>query len=75
LHAAVNERVFKNQEGQLLDLRTYCGGVWQRILSGANVRERKPYGCRHTFISVGLPSGVNIKWLAEYCGTSVTMIE
>ncbi len=39
------------------------------------MRERKPYGCRHTFISVGLSNGVNIKWLAEYCGTSVTMIE
>jgi hypothetical protein len=26
---------------------------------------------RHTFISVGLTHGVKIKWLAEYCGTSV----
>jgi hypothetical protein len=30
---------------------------------------------RHTFISVGLTHGVKIKWLAEYCGTSVAMIE
>jgi hypothetical protein len=30
---------------------------------------------RHTFISVGLTNGVNIKWLANYCGTSVAMIE
>ena len=30
---------------------------------------------RHNFISVGLSNGVNIKWLAEYCGTSVAMIE
>jgi hypothetical protein len=30
---------------------------------------------RHTFISVGLTNGVKIKWLAEYCGTSVVMIE
>lgn len=30
---------------------------------------------RHSFISVGLSNGVNIKWLAEYCGTSVAMIE
>jgi hypothetical protein len=30
---------------------------------------------RHTFISVGLTNGVKIKWLAEYCGTSVAMIE
>jgi hypothetical protein len=30
---------------------------------------------RHTFISAGLSNGVNIKWLADYCGTSVAMIE
>ena len=30
---------------------------------------------RHTFISVGLTNGVNIKWLGDYCGTSVAMIE
>ena len=30
---------------------------------------------RHTFISMGLTKGVKIKWLAEYCGTSVAMIE
>ncbi len=28
-----------------------------------------------TFISVALTVGVNLKWLAEYCGTSVAMIE
>jgi hypothetical protein len=30
---------------------------------------------RHAFISVGLTNGVKIKWLPEYCGTSVAMIE
>jgi hypothetical protein len=30
---------------------------------------------RHTFISVGLTNGVNPKWLKEYCGTSIAMIE
>jgi len=30
---------------------------------------------RHTFISVGLTNGVKIKWLADYCGTSVAIIE
>jgi integrase len=39
------------------------------------VRERKPYSTRHTFISAALTNGGNIKWLAEYCGTSVAMIE
>ncbi len=30
---------------------------------------------RHTFISVGLTDGANPKWLADYCGTSLVMIE
>jgi hypothetical protein len=39
------------------------------------MRERKPYTMGHTFISVGLTNWVNPKWLADYCGTSLTMIE
>src|SRR5262245_10342371 len=30
---------------------------------------------RHTFISVALTHGANIKWPAEYCETLVAMIE
>ena len=75
LHVGINEHVFKNQEGQLLNFHTWRAGIWYRILRGTGVRERKPYSTRHTFISAGLSNGVNIKWLAEYCGTSVTMIE
>ena len=30
---------------------------------------------RHTFISLGLTAGVNPKWLADYCGTSLAVIE
>ena len=75
LHVGIDEHVFKNQEGQLLNFHTWRAGIWYRILRGTGIRERKPYSTRHTFISAGLSNGVNIKWLAEYCGTSVTMIE
>ena len=30
---------------------------------------------RHAFISLGLTAGVNPKWLADYCGTSLAMSE
>ena len=39
------------------------------------MRPRKFYATRHTFISVALSKGCNLKWVAEYCGTSVEMIE
>jgi len=39
------------------------------------IRPRKFYATRHTFISVAVSKGCNLKWVAEYCGTSVEMIE
>ena len=75
LHVTEADHVFLNQEGHLLSFHTWRKGVWYRILRAANVRERKPYCSRHCFISVGLSNGINIKWLADYCGTSIAMIE
>ena len=39
------------------------------------IRPRKFYSTRHTFIAWALSEGANLKGLAEYCGTSVQMIE
>jgi integrase len=75
LSATERDYVFLNQEGEPLNFYTWCGDVWYRILRGLEIRPRKPYCTRHSFISIGLTNGVNIKWLAEYCGTSVAMIE
>jgi hypothetical protein len=67
--------VFLNKEGNLLKFHTWRAGIWYRVLRGLEITPRRPYCTRHTFISVGLSNGVNIKWLAEYCGTSVETIE
>jgi len=48
---------------------------WQAALRASGIRPRKFYATRHTFISIALTRGVNLKWLADYCGTSVAMIE
>ncbi len=48
---------------------------WRAALWATGVRPRKFYATRHTFISIALTKGVNLQWLAEYCGTSVAMIE
>jgi hypothetical protein len=40
------------------------------------MRPRKFYATRHTFISLTLMAGVvKLKRLADYCGTSIEMIE
>jgi len=75
LHVTEEDHVFLNQEGRPVDFHTWRRKSWYPALRVKEVRERKPYTMRHTFISVGLSNGVNIKWLADYCGTSVAMIE
>lgn len=75
LHVSENTYVFLNQEGRAVDFHTWRAKIWYRALRAKEVRVRKPYTMRHTFISAGLTHVVKIKWLAEYCGTSVAMIE
>src|SRR4030095_3453993 len=55
--------------------QTWRRKIWYRALRGKQLRVRKPYTMRHTFISVGLTNDVNPQWLAEYCGTSMAMID
>jgi integrase len=50
-------------------------GMWFRCLRSLGLRARKAYCTRHTFIAWALSEGANLKGLAEYCGTSVQMIE
>jgi len=75
LHVAEDTPVFLNHEGEPINFHTWRSKTWYRALRAKEIRVRKPYTMRHTFISVGLTNGVKIKWLAEYCGTSVAMIE
>jgi integrase len=74
LHVTEESRVFLNQDGQPIKFHTWRAKIWYRALRAKGMKQRKPYAMRHTFISVGLANGVKIKWLAEYCGTSVAMI-
>ena len=75
LHSCETDHVFRNEAGQPVKFHTWRKKHWYRALRAKGMRERKPYSTRHSFISLGLSNGVNIKWLADYCGTSVAMIE
>jgi hypothetical protein len=50
-------------------------GIWFRALRSLGIRPRKFHTTRHTFIAWALSEGANLKGLAEYCGTSVQMVE
>jgi integrase len=75
LHVAERDFVFRNQEGNPITENKWRAKYWYRALRVCEVRPRKFYATRHTFISLALSHGLNIKWVAEYCGTSVQMIE
>ncbi len=75
LHATENDYVFKNQEGSPINEDKWRKKHWYRALKALGIKPRKFYATKHTYISVALSEGVNIKWLAEQCGTSVAMIE
>ena len=49
--------------------------IWPRILKALDIGQRKFYCTRHTFITEQVKRGELLKAIADYCGTSVTMIE
>lgn len=53
----------------------FAGSEWPRILTAAQVRPRKFYATRHTFISVALLHSENPLEIAEHCGTSLKKIQ
>jgi len=74
--AAEDTFVFTTQHGTPLDEERFVEKHWRPAIRKTKVRPRKFYATRHTFISLTLMGGVvNIKRVADYCGTSVAMVE
>ncbi|MBI2999137.1 MAG: tyrosine-type recombinase/integrase [Deltaproteobacteria bacterium] len=68
-------RLFLNKFGDPLDANQWARVYWPRVLKGLGIRYRKFYATRHTFITEMVKRGENLKAIADYCGTSVMMIE
>jgi integrase len=68
--------LFTTPHGNPVDEDRFVAQHWHKALRATGVRPRKFHATRHTFMSiaVGTP-GISLKWLADYCGTSVAMIE
>jgi integrase len=75
LNITETDYVFCDTSGRPIDAAEWRKRHWNKALRAKDIRPRKFYATRHTYISVALSHGVNIKWLAEQCGTSVEMIE
>ena len=66
--------VFTNRQGKPIDQAEF-GRAFQGVLRVLEIRPRSFYNTRHTFISLALTAGENIKAISEQCGTSIQMIE
>ena len=65
----------KNQWGRPIDQKEFAERHFWPALRVLNIRHRDFYATRDTFISVMLSHGEPAKRIAEYCGTSLAMIE
>lgn len=70
-----NAFVFVGPTGRPLNQDRIRERHWAPMLQRLGIDSRTLYDCRSTFVSWALTRDANIKWLAEYCGTSVAMIE
>ncbi len=76
LNAEADDYVFKNSKnGGPIDQREWPKDHWRPALRATNIRHRKFYNTRSSFISIGLTRGLNLKFLSEYAGNSVAVIE
>jgi integrase len=72
--------VFPAKNGRELDTHNFLNRVWKpivtRLVKEGKVREYLPqYNCRHTFITLCLEDGIPSRRVADWCGTSVQVIE
>jgi len=66
---------FLNKYGDPVDSKKWGEWYLTPALKKLEVRHRKAYSMRHTFITEMVKAGHNLKAIADYCGTSAAMIE
>jgi integrase len=68
-----SEFVFSSIKGKRIDLG-YFRRIWICVLRELEIEYRKPYQCRHTFITLCLEAGVEVKDVARLVGNKPEII-
>lgn len=67
--------VFPSPSGKLIDFHNFRNRAWKTILGDLKeIRYRKPYQTRHTFITLALENGLDAKDVAGLVGNSPEII-
>ncbi|WP_026736567.1 site-specific integrase [Fischerella sp. PCC 9605] len=69
-----NDYVFQTVTGKPIHETIFATDVWKPALEKANVPYRRPYNCRHTFISHCLAAGMTPIEVARLVGNSPAVI-
>ena len=64
--------VFCNRLGTPLDHKNVTNRVWYPLLRHLNLKQRRPYQCRHTAATLWLASGEAPEWIARQLGHTTT---
>jgi integrase len=67
--------VFVNKFGDPMNAKKWSEHNWAEPFKELSIRHRKFYATRHTFITQAIQRVENILAVAQYCGTSVAMIQ
>jgi integrase len=66
--------VFPSPKGKLITYNNFCNTPWNRVVDPIKAGTT-PYCCRDTFITLQIMKGTPVTAIAQWCDTSVEMIQ
>jgi integrase len=69
------KHLFVNKDGNPMNSKKWSEHNWKGPLKELEIRHRKFYTTRHTFLTEKIRERENPFALAQYCGTSLSMLE
>lgn len=66
--------LFPAPKGGWIEVGNFRNRIWEPILKALNIEYHKPYQTRHTFITLAIEHGMNVKDLAALVGNSPEVI-